>query len=1089
MLIAVCWPAGAAQGSETPAPNNTAASPESGRKKLLSERDRLRKATTEFISRGKYAEALEFGKRALAIDRSLFGERSLEAADSLALVATVDERREDWLAAASERDEVLANRSKQLGKEHWQTADARRAVELTAKLRQLDPAERKRLWEADHNAEVVGRLLQQRKLLDAIPFAQRVVEARKALLGSKHWQVADALYQLGRCYLGTRDWAKSRAAFDEALSIRRAIFGENHPQVALSLNDLGTLQWSLGDYASALVRYEESLAIRRKVLPKDHVDIAKGLANLGLIQGDLRDYASARANMMESLTIFRRVLPKEHPIIAPALTTLGGLQEKLHDYVSARRSFEEVLAIRRRALPKDHPEIAATLDNLGVVQNKLGDLESARTSHEEALAIMRKVLPKDDLDLALTLNNLAQVQSALQDHTSASLSDGEALAIRRKILPKYHPDIAQSLVNLGDDQTRLHDYVSARKNLEEALAIRRKILPKDHPRIALSLTALGSSILVEGTHLRDAVTQLEEATDLYQKDQLRVALLQAEREQLATAAETHRTLSLLLSAALEAKMELGAIYERVLRVKGQVTAQQRWVREARNTADLETKRLLARLRQVNEGLLDSSIAGRTPGGSGRSQDTVALIERCSSERDELERLLSEHSQAYRTFQAKARVDSRQIRAALPAGIALVDLVEYRHVALPLPGQREASQEPRLVAFVVRPDRDKVAAVPLGSSALLAKLVDDWRASYGAGRLPTTGSPDPATELRQQLWNPLEGSLKGVKLVLVSPDGPLNGLPWAALPGTRAGRFLLEDYAFSIIPIPQLLPELVRNESGPRSDLALLTVGNVDFEARLDPQPTIQSAIHFSALPGTEAEVQAVQDLFRSTFPTDPTERLTGKNATKQAFVDRAPNCSCVVVCTHGFFLSDPGDRRLNGRAPSRASDGLRLNQNPVVANPGLRSGLAFAGANWAAVGHGTAFLTALEASEMDLHRVDLAVLSACETGRGEVAGGEGVLGLQRAFQVAGARTCITSLWKVDDTATQVLMREFYTNLWQKRLGKLEALRRAQISMLRRYDASEKRLRGLDLASDDRATRVAPGSPFYWAAFVLSGDWR
>ena len=127
-------------------------------------------------------------------------------------------------------------------------------------------------------------------------------------------------------------------------------------------------------------------------------------------------------------------------------------------------------------------------------------------------------------------------------------------------------------------------------------------------------------------------------------------------------------------------------------------------------------------------------------------------------------------------------------------------------------------------------------------------------------------------------------------------------------------------------------------------------------------------------------------------------------------------------------------------------------------DPALLSGIAFAGASRtgqppAAVVRAAGremddgILTALEVSELDLRNVELAVLSACETGLGRVAGGEGVLGLQRAFQTAGARASITSLWKVDDTATQILMTEFYTNLWQKKLGKLESLRQAQLTML------------------------------------------
>ncbi|MHC5030637.1 MAG: CHAT domain-containing protein [Planctomycetota bacterium] len=130
-------------------------------------------------------------------------------------------------------------------------------------------------------------------------------------------------------------------------------------------------------------------------------------------------------------------------------------------------------------------------------------------------------------------------------------------------------------------------------------------------------------------------------------------------------------------------------------------------------------------------------------------------------------------------------------------------------------------------------------------------------------------------------------------------------------------------------------------------------------------------------------------------------------------------------------------------------------------------------------------LTALEVAGLDLSNVALAVLPACETGLGKVAGGEGVFGLRRAFQVSGARTTVTSLWKVPDVATQLLMQRFYENLWDKRMPKLEALRQAQLWLMR-----EGGQRGISLpkdASDAADAKRLP--PYFWAAFVLSGDWR
>jgi CHAT domain-containing protein len=171
---------------------------------------------------------------------------------------------------------------------------------------------------------------------------------------------------------------------------------------------------------------------------------------------------------------------------------------------------------------------------------------------------------------------------------------------------------------------------------------------------------------------------------------------------------------------------------------------------------------------------------------------------------------------------------------------------------------------------------------------------------------------------------------------------------------------------------------------------------------------------------------------------------------------------------------------------------LETRQGLLAFHPGLLSGLVLAGANRPpADGKEDGILTALEVAEMDLSKVQLATLSACETGLGETAGGEGLLGLQRAFQTAGAKTVVASLWKVPDKATQMLMARFYDNLWQKKMSNLEALREAQRWLLHEGAKEPDLARGLQFTPEkpERLDPTGPLPPYYWAAFVLSGDWR
>jgi CHAT domain-containing protein len=305
----------------------------------------------------------------------------------------------------------------------------------------------------------------------------------------------------------------------------------------------------------------------------------------------------------------------------------------------------------------------------------------------------------------------------------------------------------------------------------------------------------------------------------------------------------------------------------------------------------------------------------------------------------------------------------------------------------------------------------------------------------------------------------------------------------------------------------LLPELL----APRLDQSLqppslLVVGDVDYGAA--PGQIVERAVsrsapkvqrgaalpHFAKLDATRPEILAIKDSFQRRFKSARVTELRAEEATEGRMRDEAPQHRYLHLATHGFF-APPELRSALSPDPKRDPFGARdvfSVQGVSGYHPGLLSGLVLAGANLPPQPDADdGILTALEVAELDLHRTELVVLSACETGLGKVAGGEGVLGLQRAFQVAGARSVVASLWKIDDEATRQLMERFYENLWQKRMGKLEALRQAQLWMLH-----QGRVRGaggkrpVDAKNLDAAQ--PPGKrtpPYFWAGFVLSGDWR
>jgi CHAT domain-containing protein len=277
--------------------------------------------------------------------------------------------------------------------------------------------------------------------------------------------------------------------------------------------------------------------------------------------------------------------------------------------------------------------------------------------------------------------------------------------------------------------------------------------------------------------------------------------------------------------------------------------------------------------------------------------------------------------------------------------------------------------------------------------------------------------------------------------------------------------------------------------------SLLLVGDVDYGGDAGAASTLVASRSaavgtragllpdFPKLPATGDEIAAIGRYFKLRFRGAQPDELSGDLATEAALRAAASTHRFLHLATHGYFAppelrsalgpTDPAARPRTDLFGARGAAGF---------HPGLLSGLALAGANVRPTpsGRDDGILTALEVAELDLAKVELAVLSACETGLGEVAGGEGLLGLQRAFQVAGARSVVASLWKVPDIQTQNLMARFYENLWRKGLPPRAALRAAQLEMLR-----EGYKRGLVPIEEPRKTERVP--PYYWAAFVLSTD--
>jgi CHAT domain-containing protein len=337
-------------------------------------------------------------------------------------------------------------------------------------------------------------------------------------------------------------------------------------------------------------------------------------------------------------------------------------------------------------------------------------------------------------------------------------------------------------------------------------------------------------------------------------------------------------------------------------------------------------------------------------------------------------------------------------------------------------------------------------------------------------------------MEQLVWRKLAPHLGDAKTILIVGDGSLSQVPWHAIPSDASNRLLIEDYAIASIPFGQHLVELL-GRAPPTGD-QLLAIGDVDYGGTTGkPWTTLEE---------TGKEARAIAELWKS--PGKATV-LEGPAPTEANVAAAMAKARYIHLATHGFFADSKLRTPFQPASARGGASPLGMLEQPF--QPALRNPLALVGVVLAGANHPQAedaadgVLTGEELDGLDLMQAELVVLSACETGLGQVEASEGVLGLQRTLHLQGARTVVGSLWKVDDDATRALMIEFYKNLWSGKLGKLEALRQAQLTMLRQYDRSTRTLQPRGIAksavnSEDLDGRLPP---YYWAAFVLSGDWR
>ena len=729
----------------------------------------------------------------------------------------------------------------------------------------------------------------------------------------------------------------------------------------------------------------------------------------------------------------------------------------------------------KSTLGGNHHDFARNLNNLAGLYVSQGRYEEAEPLLKQALELFKSNLGENHPDIATSLNNLAELYQIQGHDDKSELFHKKALELRKSTLGENHPDIASSLNNLGAlyIQTR---YKEAEPLLKQALQMFQLTLGADHDLVSSSLNNLSAFYQSQGNSegAISFLTQGLQIEERHLKINLGIGAESQKQSFLATIfATTDSTISLHLQAAPNNPEAAQLAFTTLLRRKGIILDTQT------NSLQRLSQNLTPADRTQLEKLTEtrSQLATLYYGGLGKltPEQYKTRTTELQAKATQLEADLNNRSAEFK--QQTQSVTIEAIQSQIPTNTTLVELIRYKpYNSKAKPGDRYGN--PHYAAYLLTKD-GKIDAIDLGEAAPIDQLAAKFRRLI---QNPSIDIKPIARQLDAILMQPIRAKLAPNQHLLLSPDSYLNLIPFAALVDEN-NRYLLETTEISYLSSgrdllhrnktsPTLQPSLIL--ANPNYQTAISTPSQPQSEQRANQRSnqrtTDLSKFIFSPLPGTAEEATAIAPkLSGATLLTEAQATETALKAT------RSPRI--LHIATHGFFLQDkPTATPKSSRSLDRANVILDINDLPLPTdrpynpndNPLLRSGLALAGANTLNGGNpdSDGILTALEASNLNLRGTQLVVLSACETGLGDIANGEGVYGLRRAFTLAGAETQLISLWKVSDNGTKDLMVNYYDKLLSG-TGRSQSLLETQRKLL----------------ADPQYRH-----PYYWAPFILSGDW-
>ncbi|MGA2298605.1 MAG: CHAT domain-containing tetratricopeptide repeat protein, partial [FCB group bacterium] len=899
----------------------------------------------------------------------------------------------------------------------------------------------------------------------AEPLFKEALEMRRRLFKSDHSDLAISIGNMGYYYVSIGDYKQAEPLYKEALEMKRRLYKKDNSYLAVSINNMGFLYNTIGDFNHAEPLYKEALEMYRRIYKGDHPDLAQCINNMAMVYYCHGEYSKAELLFKEALGMYRRLFKEDYPGLAQGINNMAYYFEARGDYKQAEPLYRESLEMYRRIYKGDHPDLATILNNMALFYNNRGNNKQAEPLFKETLEMRRKLFKCDQPELAISIGNMAYYYNSICDYKLAGPLYKEAMDMKRRLYKDDHPGLAQSINNMAyfynergeydkaeplykeafEMYSRLYkagnpdfaqctinmavlyeersDYKKAEAMYKDGLQMERDIFSCDHPALAQSINNMAYFLEGRGEY-KNAEPLYLEALQVNQNmlNNYFPSLSEIEKKQFwATVSNDFEGFNSFAIKRIKDNPSItGKLYDIQLYSKALLFNSSSRIRSRVMNSNDDT--LIANYKHWLD--LKEFILKCWSKPSKQLEKEKINLDSLENLANDYEKAISLKSEIYAKNFEKKKIGWNYIPMALQPGEAAIEIIRFR-----LRHGRKLTDTIYYAALIITEQTTEYPDI------VVLENGNDLENKCYNGYMKCMRSMLKDTNSFNDYWSKIYEKIKGFKKIYIS----LDGIYYKINPETFLmpdGRYLKEvQEIFQVNSTKDLISGFFQKQQetniynsaelfgNPTFDLPLATLKEKEKKYEMavatgeqNSQTESDRGLLLKPLPGTEKEISDIENFLKN-------KKWEVKSYIKdeaiKAAIKSVHSPRVLHIATHGLFLSDV-------KKDSGLTYGLETKR--IIENPLLRSGLFFAGAannknndEFYPTGEDNGFLTAYEAMNLDLENTELVVLSACETGLGEIKNGEGVFGLRRAFQQAGAKTVIMTLWKVFDTPTQEMM--------------------------------------------------------------------